>query len=80
MSKLIRRLPIAYRPSVVEATANGIGTNEIKTGLVKDGYDIHCPSCHEHFSSGGFSHKASCPKCGYSWRVGVNGHPLVGVK
>ena len=53
----------------------GLPTNEIKSALIKHGYDVFCPECQHHFGVGGLTRNVTCPKCGHTWRVDDQGRP-----
>ena len=73
--KIIRILHPYYKPDNVEAEVRGSVSNEIKSALIKRGYDIFCSQCGNHFSFGHFSLKTKCSRCGFSWRTDMRGRP-----
>ncbi len=65
-----------YRTSNPTMEIRGLGTNELKAKLIKQGYDIYCPNCQHHYSMGSLdNYILRCPRCHYAWKVGFNGRP-----
>jgi len=73
--KTMRILPPNYRVNNPDATIRGKTINELKSTLVKKGYDIHCPQCGNHFGQSMLLDRVACPSCKYVWRVDMQGRP-----